>query len=283
MNSRILLIQWVLLVVLVPKQGCRVVNIPIYGDGDNEINYYEKVGSITIQPPSQTIVYNETTVNYQINQCTELLVWIDSRLVHLEERNQADTEQLQQRVITPKEFNRRQAATNQEIKDAVAGREKIASIMALWRRTLTPNSTPVSPNQEQPQGTTTPPSTPPYPPSAAPAAPECYRVVHPEPNSTFAFRNKPLSRAEINALNSCSSQFQQDGTLVYEAPNRADCILKKQLNESTLLGHFLNGELVEQLGREGSWYRVRKLDTGQEGYIAYRYKGVPTLQKASCY
>jgi len=98
----------------------------------------------------------------------------------------------------------------------------------------------------------------------------------------LVFRSQPLTREEISALNSCTSWSTVGGGTRYEDLDRRDCQIKKRLDEESSIGYFRNGDIVDYIGRQGSWNEIVNIETGQRGFISARYGGSPTLVRASC-
>lgn len=109
----------------------------------------------------------------------------------------------------------------------------------------------------------------------------CHRVTF-SGFDYLVFRNKPLTREEINALNSCTSWMTASGETRYEDLGRRDCQIKKKLDEESTIGFLQNGDIVDYLGVQGSWNEVVDIETGQRGFIAAKYGGRPTLVKTQC-
>ena len=109
----------------------------------------------------------------------------------------------------------------------------------------------------------------------------CHRITF-DRGGYLVFRSKPLTREEINALNSCASWSTLGGGTAYEDLSRRDCQIKKRLDEESSIGLFQNGDIVDYIGKQGSWNEIVNIETGQRGFISAKYAGKPTLVKTSC-
>lgn len=110
---------------------------------------------------------------------------------------------------------------------------------------------------------------------------KCYQVRM-SANRYLVFRNQPLTREEINALNSCTAWGGINGKTTYEDLTRKDCMIKKRLDEQSMIGGFVNGDIVEFIGRQGNWNEVIDMKTGKKGFISRKYGGVLTLKNTIC-
>ena len=110
---------------------------------------------------------------------------------------------------------------------------------------------------------------------------DCYIVTISGSDYVY-FRNKSLTREEINSLNSCKTQLNSKGELTYEDLNRADCQIKKRIDDETYIGLIAQGTLVELKEKEASSFRIVNIETGQEGFISAKVRGKSTLIKTSC-
>ncbi|MEI6681519.1 MAG: hypothetical protein WCO44_02765 [Bacteroidota bacterium] len=98
-------------------------------------------------------------------------------------------------------------------------------------------------------------------------------------------RSRPLTQSEINSCNQCRSTISTNGITTkveYEDMTKPSCILKKALDDKTIVAFVMDGDLVQLIESKPSFTKIRLSGSNKEGWIAARFSQKPTLVKTTC-
>ena len=229
--------------------------------------------NIIIYAPNNSKTYNVTEINEYINYHQVTINFIDERISYYKIIKSKNDENLKKGTIKPRAHEKKKRETENKIKELERKKSKAEDVLELWKGLLVSDEKEDNKSEDPaPKSTST---------NSQMTKPNNCHIVSLANNNVLNFRSKPLTREEINALNSCDSKIR-NGITYYEAPNRADCQIKRRLDMESSIGYVSRGDMVDLIGKTGSWYEIIDINTGRKGFIACKLGGIDTLEKINC-